>query len=88
MDRGWVVIIMDDDVLARYMVGQNGMYRSQAGGSPADVGASPAFLTPLAPAEEQEDEEVWTAAEEDLGHRKKLRDPSSITFSLGSKPKQ
>jgi len=47
--------------------------------------SSPALL---APAEEQEDEAALAVAEEDRGHRKKLRDPSSITFSLGSKPEQ
>jgi hypothetical protein len=42
----------------------------------------------LAPAEEQEDDAAMALSEEDLGHRKKLRDPSSITFSLGSRPEQ
>jgi hypothetical protein len=42
----------------------------------------------LAPAEEQEDDAAMAVSEEDLGHRKKLREPSSITFSLGSRPEQ
>jgi hypothetical protein len=42
----------------------------------------------LAPAEEQEDDAAMALSEEDLGHRKKLREPSSIIFSFGSKPEQ
>jgi hypothetical protein len=67
------------------MAGQNFMYLSQAGVSPSFPEAS-LTVTPVSPLEEGE--EATRPRAEDLGQRKKLLDPNSMTLSLGSKPKQ